>query len=164
MEEMALLEERVLQEKFKQQQALIQALVCTQRQLAAARDAALLEQLQMLSVAVGEARPMSKAGKRCHRFDDRYINDNGVDINEFDDDEEIVYRSVGGDDEEMDDNAVVTLENCEDEDGDVLVRQVRLLSQISEKLQAVGNELTPGVLQQLHALSVEMATLSVNHA
>lgn len=162
MEEKALLEDRVLQEKFKQQQTLIQALLCTQRQLAAARDAALLEQLQMLSVAVGEARPMSQAGKRCDRFGD--INDDGVDINELDDDEEIVYRSVGGDDEEMDDNAVVALENCEDEDGDVLVRQVRLLSQISEKLQAVGNELTPGVLQQLHALSVEMATLSANHA
>merc|ERR1712087_871811 len=70
MDEVAEMEECLLQEKFKQQQALIEALVLTQRKLAAARDAALLEQLQMLSVSVTEARPLGKARKRCERFDD----------------------------------------------------------------------------------------------
>jgi len=139
--------------------------VCTQRQLVAARDAALTEQLQMLSVSVGEARPLGK-GKRYESFDDGCC-----DV----DDDEIVYRSCGSVEEEdlppadglVPPPMLMTAFNeagAKGDSQDALSRQVELLSQILERLQSAGNEITPAMIEQLQTLSAEMAQLTAAHS
>mmetsp|Transcript_18938 Transcript_18938/g.36786 ORF Transcript_18938/g.36786 Transcript_18938/m.36786 type:complete len:166 (+) Transcript_18938:259-756(+) len=164
MDDVTSLEEELLLEKFKQQQILIEALVCTQKQLMQARDAALdralREELQMLSVSVKEVRPLGKGKRYIDSYPDSAY-----------DDDEIVYRSCGPTEEDDGDEEAdhvseqsppVNAEATEAFKTEAtLERQVELLSQIYHRLQAAGDSITPAEVKELCSEVMKLSSATV---
>ena len=165
------IEEELLLKQFQQQQMLLEALARTNQQLLVARDQALLaEQMEQLSMSVGEARPVDSSrpsNKREHSGGAMFMSD------DYEEDE-IVYRSCGDDPlSESSDAAEVAspvsggacpsvksaqaqaLQNCT-----ALERQVALLSQMLQRLQDGdiwdSSDRAGDAILELQALNAEM--------